>query len=160
VTTASEADDIGQKLTNLGELWNDPAVQALDRAYAILTILDSKAGGLMAVNAFLGAFQALSIEKYRSMAATACVRDIALGMSFGLVVLLIISASLCFFVVRVEWDFLHHMKKEKTGESCKAELAHLSKAIVVRTRRYRGAWWITFVCLFGLLVLATIYSWG
>jgi len=129
---------------------------ALERAYAILTILDDKANGLMTVNAFLGAYPLLAIDHFKDVHTVT--GKGAVLLSAVLVFLLLASAALCFFVVRVEWPFLEHISRRDGDNFADDELRNLSKVIGIRSSRYRWAWRITFACLVGLVILAIVYT--
>jgi hypothetical protein len=150
---------LNRKLYALAAHEDDMDVKAMDRAYGILTILDDKAGGLMTVNAFLGAIPAFSIDHYKNIANPDRVSAFALWLSVAILIGLILSALLCFFVVRVKWPFFHFVKPDGGENFCKEEMAGLAKVINDRTVNYRRAWWFTLCCLIGMFVLAMLYVW-
>lgn len=155
MAVADERSKLKANLTLFGADQVNSLVCASDRAYAILTILDSKASGLMTVNAFLGAFPALSIDHYQKAQDPNC---IALWLSLVLIVSLVSSALLCFMVVRVQWRWLEFVDEGAGDKFCDKELEHLVDVIIVRTERYRWAWRVTFACLLGMIALAYLYA--
>jgi hypothetical protein len=151
------AEALHKKLYALAEHKESKDVNALDRAYNILTILDDKASGLMTVNAFLGAIPAISIDHYKDMLHPSLWSIFALWFSVAILVGLIISALLCFRVVRVKWPFLHLVKAGGGQDFVKEEMAGLVNVIGQRTSTYRWAWRITALCVVGMLLLVLLY---
>jgi hypothetical protein len=147
--------DLTQKLRFLSQKKSAPEIDILERAYSILTILDSKASALMTVNAFLAAFPALSIERYR-----AAHDRWGLWLSLLLIIALVISALLCFAVVRIQWRWLQHIDPGAGDRFCDQEIEELVNAILARTARYRWAWRTTLVCVLGMIALALHYAMG
>lgn len=149
------AKALREKIELLSSRTGSREVASLERAYNILGILDSKATGLMTVNAFLGAFPVLSIEHYRNAG-----QGIPLVFALLIVLGLVLSALLCFTIVRIDYDWYQYVATEAADRFADRELENLTAVIVRRTWCYRWAWRITLFCLLGMVVLALWYALG
>jgi hypothetical protein len=126
----------------------------LAQLYTILTILDTKATGLLTVNAFLIAGLVASADQIKYV----------LGFTPPPVILraqlvtLGVSAFLCMLVVRVTWKFMWYVPESASSAAdFEAELSHLANAIADRTHYYWCAW---FAALVGILMsLAWWHRW-
>jgi len=154
--TMDEADDLLVKLRLLAREESKAEAAALERAYEILNILDGKAGGLVTLNTFMGAFPAAAVAYFRGK--TDFLHIAGLYLSFVLVMLLVVSAIFCFRIVRINWPFLYFIDAGGGKEFSDKELKELSHVIVARTRYYSAAWWITLLSLAGLAILAFLYA--
>ena len=129
----------------------------LTQLYTILTILDTKATGLLTVNAFL-------IAAVVAFLASADQVKTALGFAPPPVILraqlavLGISAFLCLLVVRVTWRFMWYVPETaQAATDFVDELRRLANAIDDRTHYYWTAW---FFALIGIVLsLAWWHRW-
>lgn len=129
----------------------------LAQLYGILSILDTKATGLLTVNALLIAALALlgSADQIKS----------ALGFAPPPVILrtqlvvLGVSAFLCLLVVRVTWRFMWHVPETATtAADFLPELRRLANAIDDRTHYYWLAWWTALIGI--VMSLAWWHRWA
>jgi len=123
----------------------------LDQLYSLLTILDSKATGLLTVDTLLLAILLAFLDKPREVAGL--IRVYTPKLIFILKVQLVlaaISALLCLMVVRVTWRFLAKVPSALTEATAfDDEFARLANVIYDRTTYYFLAWWfalLAFLC--------------
>lgn len=130
----------------------------INTVYTILNTLDSKATGLMQVNAFLAAFVLVFIAYHNANADKIAHGSFVVAMLTLLVLLLPTIA--CFFIVQIRWGFLGKLNCDAcgavVGTSDETEVASLIQSITHRTRFYWFAWWMTLVCLFAMLYLGWV----
>lgn len=125
----------------------------LAQLYGILSILDTKATGLLTVNAFLIAALVVffgSADQIQNALGFAPPRVILRAQ----LVVLGISAFLCLLVVRVTWRFMQHVPETASArEDFFPELRRLANAVDDRTRYYWLAW------LFALTGIVMALAW-
>jgi hypothetical protein len=138
ITAAQRVNEVNDKLVQL---------------YTILTILDTKATGLLTVNAFL-------IAALVAFLASADQIKEALGflpprgILRAQLVALSISAFLCLLVVRVTWKFMWYVPETASvAADFDGELRRLANVIDDRTHYYWVAW------LFALVGIALCLAW-
>ncbi len=153
-------DDLIRKVKALHQDAAEPATFAmqkhcLDQFYTYLTVLDSKATGLLTVNtlfiailvAFLGADASKFIELQIRFSKTVAEWQL-LGVC--------LSALLCLFVVSVSWNFLANVPTEPPdAQAFETELKRLANVIDDRTHYYWFAWALTLLAL-----VATVAWWS
>src|SRR5437763_9163036 len=127
--------------------------QILGQLYGILSILDTKAAGLLTVDAFLIAAliaffaSPQEVAQQFGLSVPAAVLELQLA-SMG------ISAFLCLLVVRVTWRCMHFVPDAPTSAAdFDLEIRRLSNSIDDRTRYY----W--FASLFALLGFVLTLAW-
>ncbi len=144
------ADLIG-KITKLGQL--PETKDKLGQLYGILTILDSKATGLLTMNALFAAILAALAADHRALADAMIAPDHQWVLIFQLGCIAV-SALLCLFIVRVTWQFLSKIPQSPTkSEDFEPELRRLATVIDDRTHYYRIAWW------FAVLAFSSTVAW-
>ena len=130
----------------------------INTIYAILNTLDSKATGLMEVNAFLAAFVLVFIAYHNASAGKIAHDPFVVAMLTLLALLL--STIACFFIVQIRWGFLGKLTCDAHGtvlnNSDETELDSLIQSITHRTRLYWLAWWMTLACLLAMLYLVWV----
>jgi hypothetical protein len=147
---------------------NSPNVtkETLNQLYGILSILDTKATGLLTVNAFLIAAILAVLASPQQLANIIGVTPPSWVLQAQLAAF-ILSAFLCLLVIRVSWRFFHYVPNTPLAEAdFNVELKHLANVIDDRTRYYwfgwllaltgfvmTFAWWWWWAPLVGLLVL-------
>ena len=108
--------------------------RSLDQLYAYLTILDSKATGLLTVNTVFIAILLVFFDKGDEIANQWQIPH-PKGLLKLQLLLLCVSALLCLLVVRVSWEFLAKVPTAPANESdFDRELARLANVIFDRTR--------------------------
>jgi hypothetical protein len=112
----------------------------VDMLYQILTVLDSKATGLLTVDALLGAILVGVLALPSNYPIKQHVQDWGIWTSL---ILTLLSAFLCLLVVRVRWSFLGRVN----GKDFRDEIKWLANVVYDRTHYYWWAWWLA---LFGL----------
>ncbi len=134
----------------------------LDQFYKFLTVLDSKATGLLTADAvvvaILVAFLALpQIVKTLSHDPAGVRLDHVMHVLEIQVVLIAISALLCLLVVSVGWSMLDKLPPRPTRpEDCHEELRWLANVVDDRTHYYWIAWFLT---LAAFLMTFAWWSW-
>lgn len=129
-------------IANLEALEKDATSKArVDSLYAILTILDSKATGLLTVDALVGAVLVGVLALPAESPIKQRVPDWAILVSL---LLTLLSAFLCLLVVRVRWRFLGRVK----GTDFSDEIKWLANVVRDRTQYYWWAWWQAIFGLF------------
>lgn len=127
----------------------------LGQLYELLTILDSKAAGLLTVDAlFIAILGTLlgSPETMKTLIGRA-VAPLIIEFQLGFTV---ISAFLCMLVVRVSWRFFFWVPNAPSKASdFDAEIARLANVIDDRTHFYWLAWLLA-LCAF----VATLAWWS
>lgn len=123
------------------------AKDIIDRLYSNLTILDSKANGLLRVNsffltillAFLGWLHANPQLKNKETYTTVAQIDL---------VVIIFSCVLCLGIVRISWRFLGQVRAAgDRGYDFDDETKRLANTVDDRTHFYWLAWWGTLIAL-------------
>jgi hypothetical protein len=138
--------------------------RAIQWLYGALTILDSKASGLLSVNSILAAVATglltvadsppVGLEHLRAY------EDMA-----KLELLLFIGSSLfCLAIIRVKWGFLGRIKWSNDGYDFAGAAVSLARAMEHRTRFYWLAWLLTlcgfafpFLWVTGVQLCAGLY---
>jgi hypothetical protein len=128
-----------------------PTKDCLDRLYSSLTILDTKATGLLTVDTLLLAILLAFLDMLNDVAKLIGVGTPNLVFILKIqVVLAAISALLCLLIVRVTWGFLAKVPRAPTNAAAFAdEFTRLANVIDDRANYYRLAWWCVlaaFVC--------------
>lgn len=125
---------------------------ALDQLYGILTVLDTKATGLLTVDTLVIAI--LASGEYMAKTIKVIAPPLVLEIQLALAAL---SAFLCLLVVRVSWRFLGEMPNSPaTDEDCDRELRSLANVIDDRTHYY----WLAWLLALGVFVLTLAWwSW-
>lgn len=147
--------DLVKKLAVLNGADNPKST--VDALYAVLTILDSKATGLLTVDTLLIAILcALLAIPHPEMATQFHVTesyDLVLIAQLGFSTL---SAFLCLLMVRVTWRFYFWVKADLTAatlaKDLEAEIMHLANVIDDRTHYFWLAWKMTILAF--ILTLA------
>jgi hypothetical protein len=127
----------------------------LDQFYTYLTVLDSKATGLLTVNTL---FIAILVGFLTADASKVFDLQIPFSKTVAELQLLgvFFSALLCLFVVSVSWNFLANVPTEpQDAKAFEAELKRLANVIDDRTHYYWFAWVLTLLAL-----VATVAWWS
>lgn len=129
--------------------------QVIDWLYGALTILDSKASGLLSVNSILAAVAMgfLTVTQWSpdSPGHLRPYEDMA-----KLELLLFIGSSfLCLAIIRVKWGFLGRLKRSNDGYDLAGAATSLARTMEHRTRFYWLAWLLT-LCGFALPFLSWV----
>jgi hypothetical protein len=133
-----------------------PTRETLDRLYAILSILDTKATGLLTVNAFLIAVLVVFLNELDKISRVIGIEIPARILEWQMV-LLGFSAFLCLLVVRVTWKFMGYVPKRPTDEAAfDDELRRLANVVYDRTLFYWLAW---FFALIGFVLTLAWWHW-
>jgi hypothetical protein len=132
---------------------DDPAgptdKEKIDWLYSVLTILDGKAGALLAFDGLLVAAEALMYDKLAAQA------DFLHYASLLLILLTLAAALLCLFVAHMSYDFLG--KIDLAVYSNAAEIDELARLAEARTRRLWAGWNLSVLSVFGFMVLLIIF---
>src|SRR4029077_1840629 len=116
--------------------------------YSVLNILDSKANGLLRVNSL---FITLLVFFWGAARATGnplkISPDQASTAVLGLI-LVMVSTIFCFMIVRVNWKFLGHVRKEGGAYNFANEVKRLAKVVDDRTHFYWIGWLLTLTTAF------------
>jgi hypothetical protein len=123
----------------------------LDQLYAFLTILDTKATGLLTVDTILLAILLAFLDNPRDVARLIRVDTsklvLILKIQLGLAAF---SALLCLLVVRVTWRFLAKVPRvPTTADDFSDEVRRLANVIYDRTTYYWFAWWFALLAFIG-----------
>jgi len=123
---------------------NDPTdKEKVDWLYGVLTVLDAKAGALLAFDGLLIAGAALTYDKFSDK-----------WVSLGLILLSLAAALLSLYVARMSYAFLGNIvpgHADITGE-----LNSLEEVTERRTRILFVAWWLSIIavyCYIGIVVI-------
>ncbi len=119
--------------------------------YDVLSILDGKAGALLAFDGLLLAAEALMHEKMLEK------MDWLHPYSLALILFTLVTALLCLFVAQVSYDFLGNIDLDKHDNT--AEIDGLGKVIELRTARLGLAWGfsvIAVICFFFLVLFVLV----
>jgi hypothetical protein len=134
----------------------------LDRLYGILSILDTKATGLLTVNTLMLAALAIllnspgTLREIAGIVGSPMLRWLDEPVIPIQLALSAVSSALCLLVVSITWRFLKNMPQKATDTSAfERELHHLANVINDRTLYYMLAWWLTFVAM-----ALTLAWWG
>jgi hypothetical protein len=113
-----------------------------------LTILDSKAGALLAFDGLLLAAEALMYDKMSE--------HINLLRPYSLVLILITLAAalLCLLVAQVSYDFLGRIAFDTNDNT--AEIDELGAAVELRTNRLGVAWGFSVIAVIFFMILVLI----
>ncbi len=150
----ARADEVRKKL----DCFKKEPAAIFDSAYAMLTILDAKAGGLMAINGLLATFLVLVAGYYKTLPNNT-MNGMIVGASTILLAVLVASAILCFFIVRMKWGFMQRMNFDEMGTfNTEDEMNGLCDVILERTYLYECAWWLTLFCLVAILFMILVYD--
>jgi hypothetical protein len=106
--------------------------ETVDWLYSVLTILDSKAGALLAFDGLLLAAASLVYEKISE--GSPILRTLALGT----IAIALLAASLCLYVARVSYPFLGDITIGTFDNS--VEIESLGRAAEARTTILSWAW--------------------
>ena len=123
--------------------------EKVDWLYSVLTILDGKAGALLAFDGLLVAAEALMYDK---MAAQA---DFLHYASLLLILLTLAAALLCLFVAHMSYAFLG--KIDLAVYSNAAEIDELARLAEARTRLLWAGWYPSVLSVFGFMALLIIF---
>ena len=138
----------GRTATKLGCPPTD--IEKVKWLYEVLTILDSKAGALLAFDGLLLAAEALMYDKLSE--------HFVLLRPYTLVLIFftLAAALVCLLVAQVSYDFLGKIALEDYDNT--AEIDGLGKAVEIRTKRLGVAWGlsVTTVVIFMVLVAAAL----
>jgi hypothetical protein len=106
--------------------------EKIDWLYGVLTILDSKAGALLAFDGLLLAAASFMYEKISEGSAA------LKALSLLTIVIALVAASLCLYVARVSYPFLGDITLGTNDNA--AEIESLGKAVEARTTILSWAW--------------------
>jgi len=126
---------------------DNEAKGGIDRFYQILTVLDTKATGLLTIDALVAAILLGVLALSPTNTVKIYVPDCAIWYALAAIIL---SAFLCMLIVRISWAFLGKVNEKdfKTEIECLARVAH------DRTWFYRCAWWLVLFGIFAVPVTA------
>jgi len=145
--------DLVVKVKALQGLKRKHNLECLDQFYVYLTILDSKATGLLTVNALFIAILVVFLASGESIAERWQIRFSREVVELQLI-LVGLSALLCLLVMRVSWSFLAKVPTAPTESAhFEDELTRLANVIDDRTHYYWIAW------LFALAALMLTLAW-
>jgi hypothetical protein len=113
--------------------------------YDVLTILDSKAGALLAFDGLLLAAEALMHEKMLEK------MDWLHPYSLALILFTLVTALLCLFVAQVSYDFLGNIDLDKHDNT--VEIDGLGKVVELRTTRLGLAWGFSVIAVICFIIL-------
>jgi hypothetical protein len=140
---SQRGQDAIEKIESLHHTDNKTHKETILWLYSVLNILDSKANGLLRVNSlfitllvfFWGAARATGnpLKISPDQAATA-----VLGL-----ILVMLSTIFCFMIVRVNWKFLGHVRKQRSAFNFADEGKRLANVVDDRTHFYWIAWLLT-----------------
>ena len=111
--------------------------------YDVLTILDSKAGALLAFDGLLLAAASLMYDKIAESVPTLKVPSLLL------IIVSLVAALLCLLVARISYPFLGAIKLDQQNNQ--AEIDGLGQVVEDRTRLLARAWWMS-VCAVGVFI--------
>jgi hypothetical protein len=114
--------------------------------YDVLTILDSKAGALLAFDGLLLAAEALMYDKMSEKIGWLHYTSLAL------IIITVVAALFCLFVARVSYAFLGRI--DLNSYSNTAEIDELGNIIQSRTHRLWWAWGLSVIAVFLFVILA------
>ena len=117
----------------------------IDWLYSVLNILDSKAGGLLSVNAFFIAVLAVIFSLRGTNNTPISIPDPYGNIALVALALFLGSSLCCFMVIRINWKFLGKAQEVTGGADYdfKIALEQLANVIDDRTHYYWLAWWST-----------------
>jgi hypothetical protein len=116
--------------------------------YDILTILDAKAGALLAFDGLMLAAEALMYDKLAEKA------EWLHRFSLILIIVTLVAALLCLYVAQMSYDFLGNIVPGTNDNS--EEIAQLEKTAEVRTVRLGLAWGLSMIAVIIFIVLAVV----
>lgn len=122
--------------------------EKIDWLYGVLTILDTKAGALLALDGLLLAGEILMYDKMAEELHWLRVP------ALGLIVFTLATAVVCLFVARVSYEFLGKIVIGTHDNS--DEIDGLGIAIEGRTRLLAVAWVLSIVAVFLFIALVVI----
>jgi uncharacterized transporter YbjL len=127
-----------------------PDKEKIDWLYSLLTILDAKAGALLAFDGLLLAAASLMYDKIGEKV------EILRVPALLLIVVALFAALLCLYVARMSYPFLGAITLGQQSNA--AEIAGLETAVERRTELAGYAWLLSVVTVvfFIVLVLAAI----
>lgn len=117
--------------------------------YEVLTILDQKAGALLAFDGLLLAAEALMYDKMSEKV------DWLHYASLALMVITVIAALLCLFVARISYAFLGKIELGVYDNT--AEIDSLGAAAQGRTHRLWWGWWLSVAAVLLFIILVLIF---
>jgi hypothetical protein len=145
----------GRTVHGVGAVTLGPAPSDMETVkwlYEMLTILDAKAGALLAFDGLMLAAEALMYDK---IAETFVGRiEWVHRFSLILIVVTLIAALLCLYVAQMSYGFLGNIVPGTNDNS--AEIALLEKTAEVRTVRLGFAWGLSVVAVGIFILLAVI----
>jgi hypothetical protein len=116
--------------------------------YSVLTILDGKAGALLAFDGLMLAAEALMYDKMSEKI------DWLHPYSLLLVLVTLVAALLCLFVAQVSYAFLGNIVLGTPDNT--AEITELERVAEIRTGRLGMAWGIFCICSHLLYCLGSL----
>jgi hypothetical protein len=138
-------------------LQHQPCKDQLDRFYVYLSILDTKATGLLTVNTVVIAILLVFVDKGDTLSQVWHIPHPLFILKLQLL-FVSVSAFLCLLVMRVSWEFLARVKPGAAKASdFEDELQRLASVIYDRTRYYWFAWFLALLAL--ILTLAWWHYW-
>jgi hypothetical protein len=130
------------KTRSLGAAGLGETKDILAQFYGILSILDTKATGLLTVNTLFGAILLALIADHGTLIGSL---HLAVDTTFiaGQLLATGLSSVLCLLIIRVTWQFLESVPRApKQPEDFEAEVKRLATVIDDRTHFYWIAWWL------------------
>jgi hypothetical protein len=124
-------------------------MEKINWLYSVLTILDQKAGALLAFDGLLLAAEALMYDKMSEKV------DWLHYASLVLMLITVIAALLCMLVAQISYAFLG--KIDLTLYDNGAEIDELGAVAQVRTHRLWRGWWLSVAAVVLFIVLVLIF---
>ncbi|TAN48119.1 MAG: hypothetical protein EPN26_13000 [Rhodospirillales bacterium] len=140
-----------RSVSDINDLISRNPKDIIDRLYSVLSVLDSKANGLLRINSLFVA-GGIAVKTFS-------LNDVGLMASiFGLfsLFLLTVSCATCMSIVRIEWHFLEKAVIKEGIMNFEEEIRALSKVATARTKSYIRAWWLSGVGL-SIFVVAFVF---
>lgn len=126
--------------------------------YDMLSILDSKASGLLRINSFVMTIISLFLAYARVSSGAG--PKVSRGFMFACLVdfiLLAASSVLCFFIIRVTWGVLEKVPSRGGEVAFDTEIDALATVTGHRTHLFWNAWWLGLAG-FALAVCLALYG--
>lgn len=120
--------------------------EKIDWLYSILTILDGKAGALLAFDGLLLAAASLMYDKISEGSTALKV------LSLATIIIALVAACLCLYVARVSYPFLGDIVLNSYDNA--AEIESLGKAVEARTTFLSWAWMASVAAVIFFIFLA------
>jgi hypothetical protein len=125
-----------------------PIKDIVNRLYGILTVLDTKASGLLRVNGLFLTLLVFFLGWYHKDQTMPDNIRKYIPVAYVDTVLLVISSFLCLSVMSINWKFFGRVVKINGSYNFDIEIHFLSKVVNDRTHFYWGAWLCTFISLY------------